>query len=177
MSCQHPSNAFQQRRPCGACFFLGFNSHGRLLLASCGSVIVQNFFVALFSARRLPSQVPNDILLLVILSLFSLLCCSNFILLAVFVLISILIDCSFHSCCCPCAHCFSRQYSAACSASIVVVVPEFGYQDWIQSCCLIPAIGRVETSVSHRRSTNSEKRDRTWSCCAIRSDIPWLLCF
>jgi hypothetical protein len=68
-----------------------------------------------------------------------------------FVLISILIDCSFHSCC-PCAHCFSHHYSAACSASIVVVVPSLDTRHWIQSVCLNTAIGRVETSVSHRRS-------------------------
>lgn len=53
--------------------------------------------------------------------------CSNFLFLDAFMLISILIDCSFHSCC-PCLHCFSHHYSVACSASIVVVVPEFGYQ-------------------------------------------------
>jgi hypothetical protein len=40
------------------------------------------------------------------------------------------------------------------SASVDVVVPESGNQHWVQSCCLIPAIGRVETSVSpHRRSS------------------------
>jgi hypothetical protein len=71
--------------------------------------------------------------------------------LVAFMLISILIDCSFHSCC-PCVHCFSHRYSVACFASIVVVVPILDTRHWIQSCCLIPAIGRVETSVSHRRS-------------------------
>jgi hypothetical protein len=66
--------------------------------------------------------------------------------LVAFMLISILIECSFHSCC-PCVHCFSHRYSVACFASIVVVVPILDTRHWIQSCCLIPAIGRVETSV------------------------------
>jgi len=47
-------------------------------------------------------------------------------------LISILIDCSFHSYC-PCLHCFSHHYSVACFASIVVVVPVLDTRHWTQS--------------------------------------------
>ena len=104
---------FPRRR--GACL-PGFNPHG-YSLQLCKCTDFYSFVLCRF---------PNDILLLVILSLFSLLC-SNFLLLVAFTSISILIDCSFHSCC-PCAHCSSHHYSVACSASIVVVVPEFGYQ-------------------------------------------------
>ena len=71
-------------------------------------------------------------------------------LLVAFMLISILINCSFI----PAAHvCIaSVTIIVTCSASIVVVVPVLDTRHWSQSCRLIPAIGRVETSVSHRRS-------------------------
>ena len=137
-SCYEFSVPFSRRR-C-ACF-LRFKPHGCFLWLCnctdfCSSVL-----------RRL----HNDILLLVILSLLVLLC-SNFLCLDAFMLISILIDCSFHSYC-PCLHCFSHHYSVACFASIAVVVVPF----WIpgtelKATCLSSAIGRVETSVSHRRS-------------------------
>ena len=118
-SCYEFSVPFSRRR-C-ACF-LRFKPHGCFLWLCnctdfCSSVL-----------RRL----HNDILLLVILSLLVLLC-SNFLCLDAFMLISILIDCSFHSYC-PCLHCFSHHYSVACFASIVVVVPVLDTRHWNQSC-------------------------------------------
>jgi hypothetical protein len=81
-----------------SCLFLGFNSHGYFLWL-CNCTGFHSFVLCCL---------PNDILLLVILSLFS-----------------ILIDCSFHSCC-PCAHCFSHHCSVACS--LLQLLSEFGYQ-------------------------------------------------
>ena len=106
------SVGFPRRR--GACL-LGFNSHGySLQLCNCTDFCTD--FCSFVLCR-----LPNDILLLVNTAIV---CTTSFKLsfLVAFMSISILIDCSFHSCC-PCAHCFSHHYSVACSASIVVVVP------------------------------------------------------
>ena len=110
MSCQFPSNGGRS-----ACF-LGLIR----TVTSCGLCNCTDF------CRSVLCCLPNDILLLVNLSL-CLTALFKLSFLVAFVLISIQINCSFHSCC-PCAHCFSHHYSVACSASIVGVVPEFGYQ-------------------------------------------------
>ena len=82
------------------CLLLGFNSHGYFLLICTCTGFCCSVLCGLL----------NDSLLLVITvivrtALFKL------SLLVAFLLISILIDCSFQSCC-PCSHCFSHRYSA-----------------------------------------------------------------
>jgi hypothetical protein len=146
---------------CCCCFWCCSRSCSLSAAVASGAVLARAPSAAVASGAafaRAPFALccfPNDILLfillLVILSLFSLLC-SNFLFLVAFVLISTLIDCSFHSC---------AAYVRIATVTVIVTLallqllssfPILDTRHWIQSCCLIPAVGRVETSVSHRRS-------------------------
>ena len=125
-SCQFPSNGGR-----GACFLGSI-----LTVTPCCSVCVCTNFCSLFSAVIQCSPLFT--------ALFKL------SLLVAFMLISILINCSFI----PAAHvCIaSVTIIVTCSASIVVVVPIWIPGTGLKVVFLIPAIGRVETSVSHRCS-------------------------
>jgi hypothetical protein len=158
MSCQVPSNG-------GRCAcFLGFNSHGyfslfRSLCTDCRSSVLCRFLNVFI--------VHTALLKLSLLVAFLLI-----------TLISILID--FLSILAAHVRIASVTIIVTCSASIVVVVPEFGYQA-LDSKLLFDSCYRpsrdFRLAPPFQLPTNSEKRDRTWIFCTIRSDIPWLRCF